>query len=102
MGKSEKKRVFSKDLRPMLYGFGDSINPLGETVDIVEDCVTEYLSRLLNRAMRFAYRGGSDKVKTEDLMQVLKRDSKKYGRMEELLFMNEELKRVRKAFDPDE
>ena len=30
------KGMFSKDLRIMMYGYGDAINPLDETVDLVE------------------------------------------------------------------
>lgn len=35
-------------------------------------------------------------------MHVLRHDGKKVARVEELLFMNEELKRARKAFDIEE
>ena len=42
------------------------------------------------------------KLRTEDLLHVLRHDPKKLARVEELLFMNEELKRARKAFDIDE
>ena len=42
------------------------------------------------------------KFRTDDILFVLRKDLKKYARVEELLFMNEELKRARKAFDVDE
>lgn len=42
------------------------------------------------------------KFRTDDILFVLRKDPKKYARVEELLFMNEELKRARKAFDVDE
>ena len=42
------------------------------------------------------------KFKTEDLMFVLRKDVKKYARVEELLFMNEELRKARKAFEMDD
>lgn len=42
------------------------------------------------------------RLRTEDLLHVLRHDSKKLARVEELLFMNEELKRARKAFEIDE
>lgn len=44
----------------------------------------------------------SVKLRTDDLMHVLRRDPKKLARVEELLFMNEELKRARKVFDIEE
>ncbi len=42
------------------------------------------------------------RLRTDDLLHVLRHDPKKLARVEELLFMNEELKRARKAFDIDE
>lgn len=42
------------------------------------------------------------KLKTDDLLFVLRNDPKKHARVEELLFMNEELKRARKAFEMED
>jgi len=42
------------------------------------------------------------RLRTDDLLHVLRHDPKKLARIEELLFMNEELKRARKAFDIEE
>jgi len=42
------------------------------------------------------------KLRTDDLLHVLRHDPKKLARVEELLFMNEELKKARRAFDIDE
>jgi len=39
------------------------------------------------------------KLRTDDLLFLLRKDPKKQARVEELLFMNEELKKARKAFD---
>lgn len=44
----------------------------------------------------------SVKLRTDDLLHVLRHDPKKLARIEELLFMNEELKRARRAFEIDE
>jgi len=85
----------------MLYGSGDCSNPRQDTLEAVEDCLEDFLERFLRQASKLARpRGG--KVRTEDLLTVLKRDPKKLGRVEELLFMNEELKKVRKAIDTEE
>ena len=40
-----------------------------------------------------------NKVQIEDIMFLLRKDPKKYARVKDLLIMNEELKRARKAFD---
>lgn len=38
-----RKRIFSKELRCMMYGFGDDQNPYTESVDLLEDLVIEYI-----------------------------------------------------------
>jgi len=45
---------------------------------------------------------GQGRLRMEDLLHVLRRDPKKLARLEELLYMNEELKKARKAFDLEE
>lgn len=40
-----------------------------------------------------------NKVQIEDLMFLLRKDPRKYARAKDLLIMNEELKKARKAFD---
>lgn len=42
------------------------------------------------------------KVKTEDLLFVLRKDTKKFSRAEELLLMNEVVKKAKKAFETEE
>jgi transcription initiation factor TFIID subunit 13 len=41
----------------------------------------------------------TNRVQVEDLMYILRKDPRKYARAKDLLIMNEELKRARKAFD---
>jgi transcription initiation factor TFIID subunit 13 len=101
-------------VRPMLYGFGDTANPRADTVDAVESCMLQYLGDVLDGAVKVAAKRGTQvagvtagslgnvRLKTEDVLLLLKRDPKKFGRAEELLFMNEELKRVTKAFDEND
>ena len=95
-----KKRAFGKDLRALMYGFGDDLYPRPDTLDLVEECLMEELARTMDKVLQKTPKGG--KYRTEDLLEVLRRDVRKHGRMEELLYMNEELIRVRKAFDTDE
>jgi transcription initiation factor TFIID subunit 13 len=40
-----------------------------------------------------------NRVQIEDLMFLLRKDPRKYARAKDLLIMNEELKKARKAFD---
>lgn len=43
--------------------------------------------------------GRSGRVQVEDIVFLVRKDPKKYARVKELLMMNEELKKARKAFD---
>jgi transcription initiation factor TFIID subunit 13 len=43
--------------------------------------------------------GRAGRVQVEDILHLVRKDSKKYARVKDLLTMNEELKKARKAFD---
>lgn len=95
-----KRGVFTKDLRLMMYGFGDDPDPIPETVSLVEDILIDYVTEMVHKAQDIASRRG--KLTTEDLMFLVRKDARKFARVKELLAMNEELKRARKAFEVDE
>ncbi|XP_030376999.1 transcription initiation factor TFIID subunit 13 [Scaptodrosophila lebanonensis] len=91
-----RKRLFSKELRCMMFGFGDDKNPYTETVDLLEDLVIEYITETTHRAMEI---GRTGRVQVEDIIFLVRKDPRKYARVKDLLTMNEELKKARKAFD---
>uniref|UniRef100_A0A6B2EHY0 Transcription initiation factor TFIID subunit 13 n=1 Tax=Phlebotomus kandelakii TaxID=1109342 RepID=A0A6B2EHY0_9DIPT len=91
-----RKRLFSKELRCMMYGFGDDQNPYTESVDMLEDLVIEFITETTHRAMEI---GRTGRVQVEDIVFLVRKDARKYARVKDLLTMNEELKRARKAFD---
>lgn len=93
---SGRKRLFSKELRCMMFGFGDDKNPYTETVDLLEDLVIEYIAETTHRAMEI---GRTGRVQVEDIIFLVRKDPRKYSRVKDLLTMNEELKKARKAFD---
>eukprot|EP00252_Welwitschia_mirabilis_P019743 TRINITY_DN4657_c0_g1_i4.p1 TRINITY_DN4657_c0_g1~~TRINITY_DN4657_c0_g1_i4.p1 ORF type:complete len:133 (-),score=42.32 TRINITY_DN4657_c0_g1_i4:48-446(-) len=95
-----KRGVFHKDLQHMMYGYGDDPNPLPESVALVEDIVIDYITDMVHKAQDVASRRG--KLLTEDFLYLLRKDPPKLNRCTELLAMNEELKRARKAFEVDE
>jgi transcription initiation factor TFIID subunit 13 len=93
-----RKRVFSKELRNMMYGFGDDSQPYAESVELLEDLVVQYITDMTLQAAEI----GSNKqgrMVVNDILYLLRHDPRKYARVKELLSMNEELKRARKAFD---
>ncbi|XP_003375521.1 transcription initiation factor TFIID subunit 13 [Trichinella spiralis] len=85
-----KKRYLTKELRCMLYGFGD------KTVDLLEDIVMEFIKSFTLKSMEVRKTG---RITLEDIWYLIRRDPKKYSRVKDLLTMNEELRKARKAFD---
>lgn len=98
-----------------MYGFGDDRNPATDTVNVMEEILVEFivdvvrsLRRMVNHFMtsvRQCQTAGGPQRKTrlsvEDLRRALSRpaDAKKLARMEELLFMQEDIKRARAQFE---
>ncbi|OAD61853.1 Transcription initiation factor TFIID subunit 13 [Eufriesea mexicana] len=80
----------------MMYGFGDDQNPYTESVDLLEDLVIEFITEMTHRAMEI---GRTGRVQVEDIVFLVRKDPRKYARVKDLLTMNEELKKARKAFD---
>lgn len=93
---SGRKRLFSKELRCMMFGFGDDQNPYTESVDLLEDLVIEFITEMTHKAMEI---GRTGRVQVEDVVFLVRKDARKYARVKDLLTMNEELKKARKAFD---
>ena len=93
-----KRAKLANDVRPMMYGFGDSIQPLDESVDLVEDIVIDFLTNLvlrlflcpLNSAVNFfdlmclqtqqavEHNGGEpSKLRVEDMLFTIRKDRPK-------------------------
>ncbi|KAF9454515.1 TFIID-18kDa-domain-containing protein [Macrolepiota fuliginosa MF-IS2] len=95
---SNLKGLFMKELKSLMYGFGDDRNPSNDTVNVMEEILIEYITDVCQQA------GGPNKksrLSIDDLRRVLSRpaDAKKLARMEELLFMQEDIKRARAQFE---
>eukprot|EP00118_Oscarella_pearsei_P025260 m.307852 g.307852 ORF g.307852 m.307852 type:complete len:112 (+) comp42937_c0_seq1:174-509(+) len=95
---AKRKRLFTRELRCMMYGFGDDPNPYAESVDLLEDLVVEFITETTLKALSVGKKG---RVHVEDIVFLIRKDPKKYTRVKELLMMNEELKKARKAFDEE-
>lgn len=91
-----RRRLFMKELRCTLYGYGDDPNPYTETVEFLDDLVLEFITDMTKKAMEI---GRSGRVQVEDIIFLVRKQPKMYARVRDLLTMNEELKKARKAFD---
>jgi len=92
----KRKKLFTKELRCMMYGFGDDQNPYSESIDLLEDLVIEFITEMTKKAMDV---GRPGRISVEDIIYLIRKDSKKFSRVKELLLMSEALRKARKAFD---
>lgn len=92
----KKKKHFSKELRYMIHGFGDSPNPYNETVELIDDLVVEFITEMTVKAMEVGKKG---KIHVDDILYLTRKDPKKHARVKDLLAMNEELKQAKKYFE---
>jgi len=95
---STHKGLFTKELRNLMYGFGDDRNPANDTVNVMEEILIEYITDVCQTSLA---PGKKSRLSIEDLRRALSRpaDAKKLARMEELLFMQEDIKRARAQFE---
>ncbi|EAU88625.2 hypothetical protein CC1G_12017 [Coprinopsis cinerea okayama7 len=98
---SNLKGLFTKDLRSLMYGFGDDRNPSNDTVNVMEEILIEYITDVCQVAGANSRRA---RLSVEDLRKALSHpaDAKKLARLEELIFMQEDIKRARGMFDEAE
>ncbi|CAE7168459.1 unnamed protein product [Rhizoctonia solani] len=92
------KGSFTKDLRPMMYAFGDHTNPAPDTVAVMEEILMDYMIDVCTTAMK---KTKKPNIQIDGLREALSHpaDVKKLARMEELLFMQEDIKRARAQFN---
>jgi len=104
-----------------MYAFGDAKEPANDTVDVMEEILMEYLvdvvsyshddtfdtfihkPRLYQSHIALAP-SKKTRIQIEDLRRALGRhaDGKKLARLEELLFMQDDIRRARKQFNTEE
>ncbi|KAI9599272.1 transcription initiation factor IID, 18kD subunit-domain-containing protein [Syncephalis fuscata] len=99
-GQYNRKRVFTKDLRLMMFGFGDVPHPDLDTVNVLEEMVVDYITDMCHQASRLS--SNKSKVTVEDFKYVLRHDAKKLARVEELIRMSEDIKAARKIVNMPE
>lgn len=96
-----KRGLFSRDLSEMMHGFGDGKPPFTESVEHVEEMCVDYITAVMQKATELATLRDV-KVTTEDIMFVMRKDTKKYERAKELLQKDKEIKAAKKDMDFDE
>uniref|UniRef100_H0XFA0 Transcription initiation factor TFIID subunit 13 n=1 Tax=Otolemur garnettii TaxID=30611 RepID=H0XFA0_OTOGA len=90
-----KSDFFPKELKCMMYDFGDDQNPYTKSVDILEDIVIEFITEMTLKAMSIGRQG---QVQVEDVVFLIRKDPRKFARVKDLT-VNKELKWARIALD---
>jgi transcription initiation factor TFIID subunit 13 len=103
---ASSSRRFQRELRSMMFGFGDDRHPQTETVELLEDMVIDYVRQLLQKAQEVSEhrelgskKAGKAKVRDRDLLFVLRKDRRRYERAVELLEVWKEVKAARSSGD---
>jgi transcription initiation factor TFIID subunit 13 len=91
----KRKGIFSKDIRALMYGFGDDPNPLPESVEVLDELLEWFIIDLCENASKKCC---TPKLKTSDFLTALEKDGKKLARAHELLALDKELKQARATF----
>ena len=100
MSRPTKRAKFAADLRPMMYGFGDSSQPLEETVDLVEDVLIDFLKTITEKSVQ-QNGGAPEKLRVEDMLFAIRKDRPKYNRARELLALDKLIRAYRKSAAPN-
>ena len=79
----------------MVYGFGGDPSPDPETLDVLEDVMVEFVSDVMQRAGASASKQG--KVRTQDLLYVIRKSPKQWGRAKELLLLKKEIEEAKRT-----
>lgn len=65
----EKKVLFRKELKSMLYGFGDVKEPSEDTIDVLEQIVTNYIKDVSQKALEV---GKPNQIRLEDIHYLIR------------------------------
>ncbi|KAJ2963897.1 hypothetical protein NQZ79_g1050 [Umbelopsis isabellina] len=98
--KTVRKGMFVRDLKPMIYGAGDVPQPASDTVALMDDLIIDYIAEMCLKAAKVAEKRG--KVKVDDIKFILRKDPKKMARVEELIYMDDHIRKAKQIVDMNE
>uniref|UniRef100_A0A914YSH0 Transcription initiation factor TFIID subunit 13 n=2 Tax=Panagrolaimus TaxID=55784 RepID=A0A914YSH0_9BILA len=94
--KEDSFEKFRRELRTMLYAFGDVKNPHEATLDLLYSIMVEYITSVAKIGQSLEPR---KKLTLQAIHYMTQRDIRKFDRIRELLTMHEELKKAKKDFE---
>ncbi|KAI9817654.1 MAG: Transcription initiation factor TFIID subunit 13 [Phylliscum demangeonii] len=100
--RGQRQPNFTKELKLLMYAYGDDREPLEETVKILDELVTDFIIEMCHEAAVSATLARRQKIKVDDFRFALRTDAVKLGRVQELLHMDKVLKDWRKLFNEND
>lgn len=94
-------RIFKNELRAMMYGFGDVVNPRPDSVALMEELVLEYFATLVKKSTEVAHAQRRERPDVTDIKVVVRKDRRKINRVRYLLEMKTQIQQVTQ-FNVDE
>lgn len=88
-------------VKSFLYAFGDDVEPLPETVRVLDEIVTDFIIETCHQAARSASYSNRQKIKVDDFKFAIRGNDAMLGRVQELLGMDKELKEARRQIQDD-
>uniref|UniRef100_A0A7S1XLM5 Transcription initiation factor TFIID subunit 13 n=1 Tax=Phaeomonas parva TaxID=124430 RepID=A0A7S1XLM5_9STRA len=89
--RSSENRQLRAALAPMMYGFGDDINPDAASVELMRELVVEYIADLTEDAFNVAKIKGKLDAECFKWLVRQPKDRRKFQRVEQLLKVKEEI-----------
>lgn len=85
-----------------MYAYGDVINPIPETVRVMDEIMTEFLEGICFEASRHATVAGRQKLKFDDFEFSLRRQPEYLGKIRSMFEKRKEITKMRKTFGGDD
>ncbi|ORY55113.1 transcription initiation factor IID, 18kD subunit-domain-containing protein [Pseudomassariella vexata] len=102
-GKNVGKETFpAKDISNLLYAYGDVPDPLPETVKVMDEILSEFVTGISFEACAHANTAKRQKLKFDDFEFALRRNPEYLGKVRTMVDKRIEISKMRKAFHHDD
>ena len=91
---------FEKDLKDMLYGFGDTYPSNPETLQLIDILTQQYIEEITNKALELSELRKKNLDK-DCFLYIIRKESYKFNRISKLLEANIELKKAKTLAECD-
>lgn len=91
-----KRSIFGEDLASMMHAYGDEKEPLPESVALLEEMVLDFMTQIIQMTAKLSP-SQNDKLRTENLLFVIRKHKPLYTRAVKHLRAQEDIKKAKAA-----